>query len=105
MTNSSTLAVVGASVAGATAAEAARDAGYDGRIVLIGEEATAPYDRPPRSKTVRRGEAELNVTHVHPDGFYAECGIELVTDRVTALDPRARRVQLTGCRVVTHWPN
>jgi 3-phenylpropionate/trans-cinnamate dioxygenase ferredoxin reductase component len=94
MTNSPTLVVIGASVAGAKAAEAARDAGHDGRIVLIGEEATAPYERPPLSKAVLRGEAELNVTHVHPDGFYAQHDIELVYDRVAALDPRARTVQL-----------
>jgi 3-phenylpropionate/trans-cinnamate dioxygenase ferredoxin reductase subunit len=96
MTNSPTLVVVGASVAGAKAAEAARDAGHDGRIVLIGEEATVPYERPPLSKSVLRGEAGLDVTHVHPDGFYAQHDIELVHDRVTALDPRARTVQLAA---------
>src|SRR5262245_58586071 len=53
-----TLAIVGASLAGAKAAEAARDAGYDGRVVLIGDEAAAPYERPPLSKAVLRGEAE-----------------------------------------------
>jgi 3-phenylpropionate/trans-cinnamate dioxygenase ferredoxin reductase subunit len=94
MTNSSTLVVVGASLAGAKAAEAARDAGHDGRIVMIGEEATVPYERPPLSKAVLRGEAELDVTHVHPDGFYAEHDIDLVTDRVTGLDLQARSVQL-----------
>ena len=83
MTNSPTLVVVGASLAGAKAAEAARDAGHAGRVVLIGDEATVPYERPPLSKTVLRGEAELDVTHVHPDGFYSEHDIELVVDRVT----------------------
>jgi 3-phenylpropionate/trans-cinnamate dioxygenase ferredoxin reductase subunit len=101
MTNSPTLVVVGASLAGAKAAEGAREAGYDGRIVLIGEEASVPYERPPLSKTVLRGEAGLDVTHVHPDGFYEQHDIELVTDRVIALDPRARRVVLDGGDAVT----
>jgi 3-phenylpropionate/trans-cinnamate dioxygenase ferredoxin reductase subunit len=89
-----TLAIVGASVAGAKAAEAARDAGYDGRIVLIGDEAGPPYERPPLSKAVLRGEAEPVSARVHPEGFYDDHDIELVTDRVVALDTGARRVEL-----------
>jgi 3-phenylpropionate/trans-cinnamate dioxygenase ferredoxin reductase subunit len=54
----STRAIVGASLAGAKAAEAAeaaREAGFDGRIALIGDEPTAPYERPPLSKDILRG--------------------------------------------------
>jgi 3-phenylpropionate/trans-cinnamate dioxygenase ferredoxin reductase component len=89
-----TLAIVGASLAGAKAAESAREAGYDGRIVLIGDEAAAPYERPPLSKAVLRGEAEPASTHVHPDGFYEDHGVELTTDRVVAIDTSSRRVVL-----------
>jgi 3-phenylpropionate/trans-cinnamate dioxygenase ferredoxin reductase subunit len=96
MNASPTLVVVGASLAGAKAAEAARTAGYAGRIVLIGEEVGVPYERPPLSKAVLRGEAELDVTHVHPDGFYAAHDLELVTDHVSAVDPQARHVVLDG---------
>ena len=101
MTNPSTLVVVGASLAGAKAAEAARDAGHDGPIVMIGDEPGVPYERPPLSKAVLRGEAELDVTHVHPDGFYAEHDIELVTDRVTGLDLQATSVLLDAGEPVT----
>jgi 3-phenylpropionate/trans-cinnamate dioxygenase ferredoxin reductase subunit len=90
-----TLAIVGASVAGAKAAEAARESGYDGRIVLIGDEATAPYERPPLSKAVLRGEAEPASTRVHPDGFYDDHNIELVTDRVVGIDSSTRRLALS----------
>lgn len=45
-----TLAIVGASLAGLSAARAARTLGFDGRLVIIGEEAERPYDRPPLSK-------------------------------------------------------
>jgi 3-phenylpropionate/trans-cinnamate dioxygenase ferredoxin reductase subunit len=90
-----TLAIVGASVAGAKAAEAAREAGYDGRVVLIGDEATAPYERPPLSKAVLRGEADPASTRVHPDGFYDDHDIELVTDRVVGIDSSSRRFALS----------
>ena len=89
-----TLVVIGASLAGAKAVEAARDAGYDGRIVLIGDEPGTPYERPPLSKAVLRGEAEPDSTRVHPDGFYGDHDIELVTDHVAAIDTVTRRVEL-----------
>jgi 3-phenylpropionate/trans-cinnamate dioxygenase ferredoxin reductase subunit len=96
MSDRSTLVVVGASLAGAKAAEAARTAGYQGRIVLLGDEPGVPYERPPLSKAVLRGESELDVTHVHPEAFYADHAIELVTDRVTALDLAVRSVLVGG---------
>jgi 3-phenylpropionate/trans-cinnamate dioxygenase ferredoxin reductase subunit len=91
-----TLAVIGASLAGAKAAEAARDAGFDGRIVLIGDEPGAPYERPPLSKAVLRGEKDADTARVHPDGFYADHAIECVSDRAVALDVEARTVTLSG---------
>jgi 3-phenylpropionate/trans-cinnamate dioxygenase ferredoxin reductase component len=89
-----TLAIVGGSLAGAKAAEAARQSGYDGRILLIGDEAAAPYERPPLSKAVLRGEAEPASTRVHPDGFYEDHDVELTTDHVIAIDTASRRVVL-----------
>jgi 3-phenylpropionate/trans-cinnamate dioxygenase ferredoxin reductase subunit len=96
MTTTRTLAVIGASLAGAKAAEAARDAGFDGRIVLIGDEPAAPYERPPLSKAVLRGEKSTDAARVHPEGFYAERDIDLVTDHAAALDVVGRRVDLAG---------
>jgi 3-phenylpropionate/trans-cinnamate dioxygenase ferredoxin reductase subunit len=88
------LAIVGASLAGAKAAEGAREAGYDGRIVLIGDEPHPPYERPPLSKAVLRGEADVESARVHPEGFYAEHGIELFVETVTAIDTIDRRLVL-----------
>src|SRR3546814_14042959 len=50
--------IVGASLAGLRAAEALRSRGFDGRVVLIGEERHAPYERPPLSKAVLHGRSE-----------------------------------------------
>ena len=56
---SPTIAVVGASLAGLSAARALREQSYDGRIVVIGDEVHAPYDRPPLSKEFLAGTASL----------------------------------------------
>jgi 3-phenylpropionate/trans-cinnamate dioxygenase ferredoxin reductase subunit len=77
MTNDQTFVIVGASLAGAKAAETLREEGFDGRVVLVGAEEQRPYERPPLSKDYLRGEAELENVYVHPHGFYAEHDIEL----------------------------
>jgi 3-phenylpropionate/trans-cinnamate dioxygenase ferredoxin reductase subunit len=97
MTTDPTLVIIGASVAGAKAAEGARAAGFDGRVVLVGDEHAPPYERPPLSKAVLRGEAAPETTRVHDDGFYATHDIELWTGRtVDALDLDARHLRLDG---------
>ena len=77
MTNEDTFVIVGASLAGAKAAETLRAEGFGGRLVLVGAEDERPYERPPLSKDYLRGEADRETTFVHPEGFYAEHDIEL----------------------------
>src|SRR5215211_1106545 len=77
MTTEQTHVIVGASLAGATAAETLRKEGFEGRIVLIGTEDERPYERPPLSKDYLRGESGRDKVYVHDEGFYAEHGIEL----------------------------
>ena len=101
MTGDQTHVIVGASLAGAKAAEALRDEGFDGRIVLIGSEAERPYERPPLSKDYLRGESERDKVYVHPESFYAERDIELQLGRTAVgLDTGTREVALDdGARV------
>jgi 3-phenylpropionate/trans-cinnamate dioxygenase ferredoxin reductase subunit len=88
--------IVGAGMAGAKAAEALRDEGFDGPVVLIGAEPEPPYERPPLSKDYLRGEIPAEKARVHPGGFYAENGIELRTSTtVERIDPSARQVVLS----------
>jgi 3-phenylpropionate/trans-cinnamate dioxygenase ferredoxin reductase component len=97
MTTDRTLVIIGASLAGAKAAEGARTAGFDGRVILVGEEPHRPYERPPLSKTVLRGEQPPEVARVHDDAFYAANDIELLLGRrVVGLDPNARQIRLDG---------
>jgi 3-phenylpropionate/trans-cinnamate dioxygenase ferredoxin reductase subunit len=96
-----TLVVVGASLAGAKAAENARSSGFDGRVVLVGQEPGPPYERPPLSKAVLRGEAEPESTRVHDADFYESHGIELLSGRtVEALDLGGHEVRLEGGEAV-----
>ena len=95
MTKDRTFVIVGASLAGAKAAETLREEGYDGRIVLIGAEPARPYERPPLSKEYLRGEAGREKVYVHEEGFYAEHDIELQLGRTAVgLDPDAKELEL-----------
>jgi 3-phenylpropionate/trans-cinnamate dioxygenase ferredoxin reductase subunit len=97
--NRQTFVIVGASLAGASAAAALRKEGFDGRIVLIGEESDAPYERPELSKKYLRGEAGKDLAVNSPD-FYAEQDIELMTDvRVETVDVHRRVVRAGATRL------
>jgi 3-phenylpropionate/trans-cinnamate dioxygenase ferredoxin reductase component len=91
--------IVGASLAGATAAAALREEGFGGRIVLVGDEQQRPYERPPLSKEYLQGKSEKEQIYVHPEGWYAEHDVELVLGtRVTGIDPKAHDVTLSDGR-------
>ena len=95
MSTSQTHVIVGASLAGAKAAETLRDEGFDGRIVLVGSETERPYERPPLSKDYLRGESGRDKVYVHPEDFYAERDIELrLGATAVRLDTGAREVEL-----------
>jgi 3-phenylpropionate/trans-cinnamate dioxygenase ferredoxin reductase subunit len=88
-----TFVIAGAGLAGAKAAETLRTEGFDGRVVLIGEEEHRPYERPALSKDYLRGEAGRDKVYVHPENFYADHDIELRTStRAVRIDPAARQV-------------
>jgi 3-phenylpropionate/trans-cinnamate dioxygenase ferredoxin reductase subunit len=95
MSTDQTFVIVGASLAGAKAAETLRAEGYDGRLLLIGAEAERPYERPPLSKDYLRGEVGREKVYVHEEGFYAEHDIELRLARTAVgLDASARELTL-----------
>jgi 3-phenylpropionate/trans-cinnamate dioxygenase ferredoxin reductase subunit len=90
-----TIVIVGASLAGAKAAETLREEGFDGRVVLIGDEPERPYERPPLSKDYLRGESERSKVYVHDEGFYAANDIALRTScTVETIDVSSSQVVL-----------
>jgi 3-phenylpropionate/trans-cinnamate dioxygenase ferredoxin reductase subunit len=95
VTDRRTFVVVGASLAGATAAATLRDEGFDGRLVVLGAEDLAPYERPPLSKGYLRGEESLDDLLVRPSDWWKERDVDLRTGvRAASLDPDARAVTL-----------
>ncbi|WP_020389305.1 NAD(P)/FAD-dependent oxidoreductase [Kribbella catacumbae] len=101
MNKEPTYVIVGASLAGATAAQTLRELGFAGRIVLIGDETEHPYERPPLSKGYLLGKDERAKIYVHEENWYAEHAVELLLGRrVTLLDRAAHEVELdTGGRI------
>ncbi len=92
---SEAIVIVGASLTGAKAAEALRAKGYDGRIVLVGEEPHAPYERPPLSKDYLMGKSERDKAFVHPESWYAEHDVELRTGaHVASIERSTHQVRL-----------
>jgi 3-phenylpropionate/trans-cinnamate dioxygenase ferredoxin reductase subunit len=94
-----TYVIVGASMAGAKAAETLREEGFDGQVVLVGEEPHRPYERPPLTKDYLRGESERDKAYVHGEGFYSEQNVELLTGTtVMSVSAGDRRVTLSNGR-------
>jgi 3-phenylpropionate/trans-cinnamate dioxygenase ferredoxin reductase subunit len=91
------IVIVGASLAGASAAETLRRQGYDGRLTLVGAERELPYERPPLSKAVLAGVEDESRVFLRPAAYYEEQRIELRLDvRAIALDPAVRAVLLSA---------
>ncbi len=88
--------IVGAGHAGGSAAALLRASGFEGDILLLGEEPVPPYQRPPLSKAWLKGETDLESLLLRPADYYPEHAVDLRTDvRVTAIAPSERTVTLS----------
>lgn len=89
--------IVGAGHAAGQLAASLRQNGFEGRIVLIGEEAQLPYQRPPLSKKYLSGEFDLDRVYFKPPNFYEEAKVETrLGTKVTSIDRGAKTVTLEG---------
>src|SRR6266566_5994478 len=90
-------AIVGAGQAGFQTAVSLRQEGFAGRIALIGDEPSLPYQRPPLSKAYLAGQTGVDDLWLRPAEFYAKQQINLVYgDPVTAIDRGRRRLHLAS---------
>ena len=87
----SRIVIIGASLAGASAAIALRDQGYQGELTVIGEESQLPYERPPLSKAVLIGERD-EPDWVAEEATYADKDISLRLGTMATRIDRARKV-------------
>lgn len=94
MSTQQTFVIVGAGLAGAKAAEELRTNGFGGKVILIGDEAERPYDRPPLSKGYLLGSTEREKIYIHPAQWHLEHDIDLrLGTRVTEIDCAAHEVR------------
>ncbi|MEM7765481.1 MAG: FAD-dependent oxidoreductase [Pseudomonadota bacterium] len=89
-----TLAIVGAGHAAGQLVASLVMGGYEGQIVLFGNESVAPYQRPPLSKKYLQGELPAERLLLKPESFYPDNGVELhLNEPVTAIDIESRSLQ------------
>ena len=87
--------IIGTGVAGVNAAAGMRTAGFDGEILLVGDEPELPYRRPAVSKDIVRGEKTADEIRIKPPAWYTDHNVELLAGvKVTSIDPASRVVSL-----------
>ena len=92
-----TMVIAGAALAGGNSAVRLREEGFKGRVLLLGDEPTIPFGRPPLSKGYLMGKERLDGWFVEPEAWYQANDIELIRGvRVDAIDVQQREVQISG---------
>ncbi|MET9112317.1 NAD(P)/FAD-dependent oxidoreductase [Streptomyces zhihengii] len=95
MSNNDPFVIIGGGLAAGRAAEALREHGHRGPVTIVTDEPERPYTRPPLSKEYLLGKKSRESIYVHPEAWYADQDVDLMLSRrVTALDPLAKRVAL-----------
>ena len=95
-----TFVIVGGGLAGAKAAETLRAEGFDGEVVLFGDEAERPYERPALAKGYLLGKDERESVFVHPEGWYPDNSVDLrLGAPVTSINRAAHTIAFDGGRV------
>jgi len=86
--------IVGAGQAGAQAVHSLRTSGYDGDLIMLGDEGYAPYQRPPLSKKFLAGEVGSDHLLLRPSAFYDQAKVDLRTaSAVSAIDVDGHAVE------------
>ena len=90
------IVIVGAGQGGFQAAASLRDAGYQGKVTLVGDEPGLPYQRPPLSKAYLKGDTGIEQIELRPAAFFADHHIDLLNARVESIDRAAHLLRLQG---------
>ncbi|AOW93631.1 pyridine nucleotide-disulfide oxidoreductase [Rhodococcus sp. WMMA185] len=97
-----TIATIGAGQTAAVAARTLRRRGFDGKIVLIGDEPHAPYQRPPLSKEFLAGQEDRESLMLLPEAWREKQDVELLTGTaVTRIDTASAAIELSDGRSVS----
>lgn len=103
MSSGKTFAIIGAGQSGGWTAKTLRDEGFEGRIILFGDEPYPPYERPPLSKEVLLGDQPVESTYLWPDGSYDEWNVEMrLGTRVASISPAGHSLTLENGETVSY---
>jgi 3-phenylpropionate/trans-cinnamate dioxygenase ferredoxin reductase component len=92
------LLVIGGGPAGLSAARSYREAGGQGQVAIVGDEHRMPYQRPPLTKELLRGDSTEEDLPIERESWLSEHGVSLISGRAVALDADAHSVFLSGGR-------
>jgi 3-phenylpropionate/trans-cinnamate dioxygenase ferredoxin reductase component len=96
------MVIVGAGHCGGRAAQALREAGWIGEIHMVGDEAYAPYERPPLSKDLLTSEKQAQDCALWSEQAMADLDITRHTARVVSIDPDKHSIKLSNDRTLTY---
>lgn len=100
---SQSVVIVGAGQAGLQTAVSLRQGGFEGRVVLLGDEPHLPYQRPPLSKQILKGEWDADRCTLRQQTFLAEHHIDFRPGSYAeSLDPKRRQLTLAGGRILDY---
>ncbi|MGH8613813.1 MAG: FAD-dependent oxidoreductase, partial [Gammaproteobacteria bacterium] len=95
--------IVGGGHAGGQAAAALRSEGFNGRIMMVADEAHVPYQRPPLSKGFLSGALGIERVYLKPEKFYLQQHIELLLNRhAEAINREKRKITLNDGQVLDY---
>jgi 3-phenylpropionate/trans-cinnamate dioxygenase ferredoxin reductase component len=96
------LLIVGAGAAGLAAARAYRELRHDGAVAIVGDEHQMPYERPPLTKELLRGEIGFDQLAIEDAHWLTEQRVQLIGGRAVTLDADERTVKLSGGRALSY---
>ena len=103
MTGTAPIVVIGAGQAGQQICDSLRKGGYDGHLMLIGDEASLPYQRPPLSKKFLTGSLQAERLLLRPASYYQQLKVDVhLNARVVSIDRGACRVRLASGEALTY---
>jgi 3-phenylpropionate/trans-cinnamate dioxygenase ferredoxin reductase subunit len=96
------LLIIGGGPAGLAAARAYRERCHDGEVAIVADERRMPYERPPLTKELLRGELGFDELAIEDEDWLTEQRVRLISGRAVTLDPGERTIDLSGGRRLSY---